>query len=685
MRQQFQVDTASVRTSPPGHPAATPVGQWLAWARPRLASLAALVFAWCLLSLHPAARCAEEWEYTVQPGDTLWDLSERYLLDLSFLPRLQRLNRVADPKRLLPGTRLRFPVAWMKSTSPAARLVAVDGDVQIEHVSSSAQRKAVAGATLHAGDIVRTRAGGHAAVAFFDGSVLSLHSDSTLLLDVLRAYAAGLNTIRMELAPGRVETRVRAQPSQPSRFEIRTPAGITSVRGTDFRVSVPADEKLARTEVLAGEVTVAGAGKEVIVAAGHGTVVRAGEAPATPLALLPPPDLTGLPAIVVSLPAQIDFPAVSGAVAYRTQLARDTRFEQIVFEALSETPQVRLPELPNAHYVLRVRAVHVAGLEGHHAERLVELAVRPAPPTLIEPQDGAETLATPLRFRWDPANAGLIYRFQLARDATFSEPVEDLPALRDSGVILERALPSGVYYWRVAAAHPEQGEGPFGAARKLRRPPPAPVVERAELTPAQLQLRWLGDRPDRRYRVQLAREPEFTQAVIDTYADRPALELPRPVAGRYFLRIQAVEPDGYEGPYERPTIVDVHGLPAAPRLLQPADAAQVSSTLLEFRWEPVAASARYRFQLANNPAFDPLYVDASDLKRTGFTLERVLAPGSYFWRVAAITQSDGEGAFSEARVLRAPQPAQVPAPALPAPAAPLGPSWLLPLPFLLLP
>ena len=195
---------------------------------------------------------------------------------------------------------------------------------------------------------------------------------------------------------------------------------------------------------------------------------------------------------------------------------------------------------------------------------------------------------------------------------------------------------------------------------------------------------------DRRYRVQLAREPEFNQPVIDTYADRPALELPRPAAGRYFLRIQAVEPDGYEGPYERPTIVDVPGPPAAPRLLQPADAAQVSGTPLEFRWEPVAAGSSYRFQLADNPAFEPLYVDAPDLKRAGFTLERVLAPGSYFWRVAAITERDGEGAFSEARVLRVPQQAPAPAPQSapappPAPAPKSGSSWLLPLPFLLLP
>ncbi len=679
------MNIASIRISPSRPAAVAPAGQSRSAAR---RGLALLVFAGCLLTLPPAARCAEDWEYIVKPGDTLWDLTEQYLLDFSYVPRLQELNRVEDPYVMPVGTRLRMPVAWMRSAPAVARFVAVHGDVRVETVSSRTQRRAVPGASVEAGDIVRTQAGSHAALAFFDGSVVSLHPDSMLLLEVMRAYAAGLNAVRVELAPGRVETRVRAQPGQSTRFEIQTPAGITSVRGTDLRVSVPADEKLSRTEVLEGEVVVAGAGKDVVVAAGYGTVVRAGEPPAPPLTLLPPPDLTGLPGRVVSLPAEMDFPAVPGAVAYRVQLARGNEFEQVVFEAMWDTPHVGLPELPNAYYVVRVRAVHVAGLEGRHAERLVELAVRPAPPTPIEPPDGAVSSVTPLRFRWDSAAAGLIYRFQLARDATFSEPIEDLPGLRDSSISLERALPSGVYHWRVASSHPEQEEGPFSAVRTFRRPPPPPAVERAELTPAQIQLRWIGDRPDRRYRVRLAREPEFNQPLADTYTDRLALELPRPAAGRYFLRIQAVEPDGYEGPYEQPTSVDVPAPPTAPRLLQPADAAQVAGTPLEFRWEPAAAGSSYRFQIADNPAFAPLYVDAPDLKRAGFTLERALEPGSYFWRVAAITERDGEGAFSEARVLRVRQRAQVPAPAPappPAPARKSGPTWLLPLPFLLLP
>jgi hypothetical protein len=660
-----------------------PTGQALAAAWRRWGFLTLLVLAGCLLMLPPVARCAEDWEYIVKPGDTLWGLTEKYLLDVSYVPRLQELNRIADPSVMPVGMRLRIPVAWMRSAPAVARFVAVHGDVRVETVSRHTERRAVPGASVDAGDIVRTQAGSHAALAFFDGSVVSLHPDSMLLLKVMWAYVAGLNAVRVELAPGRLESRVRAQPGQSTRFEIQTPAGITSVRGTDLRVSVPADENLSRTEVLEGEVVVAGAGKDVVVPAGYGTVVRAGAPPAPPAMLLPPPDLTGLPERLVSLPAEMDFPAVSGAVAYRVQLAQDNAFEQVVFEGTSDTPHVSLPELlPNAHYVVRVRAVDVAGLEGQHAERLVELAVRPAAPTPIEPPDGAVSSAAPLHFRWDSATAGLIFRFQLARDATFSETIEDLPALRDSTLSLERALPSGVYYWRVAASHPEQEEGSFSAVRTFRRPPPSPVVERTELTPAQIQLHWIGDRPDRRYRVRLAREPEFDQPVADTSTDRPALELPRPAAGRYFLRIQAVEPDGYEGPYEPSTIVDVPGLPTAPRLLQPGDAAQLSSTPLEFRWEPAPAGSSYRFQLADNPAFEPLYVDVPELKHAGFTLERVLAPGSYFWRVAAITERDGEGAFSEARVLRVPQRAQVPPPA-PTPAR--GPSWLLPLPFLLLP
>jgi hypothetical protein len=251
----------------------------------------------------------------------------------------------------------------------------------------------------------------------------------------------------------------------------------------------------------------------------------------------------------------------------------------------------------------------------------------------------------------------VLYRFQLARDTTFSEPILDLPTLRDPDVTLGQVLPSGLYYWRVSATRGGQGEGPFGPAHSFRQPPPSPKIEKVALTHAQIELSWSGDSNDRRYRVQLASDSEFTRVVVDTHADQSAAVVPRPSPGSYFLRIRAVEPDGYEGPFEPPMPLEVQPPPAAPRPLQPSDASQVSGTPIEFRWEAGRPGSSYRFQFADNTAFDPLIVDAANLTRPDFELERALAPGSYFWRVAASTQTDGEGGFSATQMLRRLPPA----------------------------
>ncbi|WP_430285322.1 FecR domain-containing protein, partial [Salmonella enterica] len=73
---------------------------------------------------------------------------------------------------------------------------------------------------------------------------------------------------------GRTENQVAPRGESKSRLHIRTPAGITSVRGTQLRVSVPAREPVSHTEVLEGAANVANAGQEVLVQAGYGTMVR---------------------------------------------------------------------------------------------------------------------------------------------------------------------------------------------------------------------------------------------------------------------------------------------------------------------------------------------------------------------------------------------------------------------------
>jgi hypothetical protein len=96
-------------------------------------------------------------------------------------------------------------------------------------------------------------------------------------------------------------------------------------------------------------------------------------------------------------------------------------------------------------------------------------------------------------------------------------------------------------------------------------------------------------------------------------------------------------------------------LPDVPRLISPADQRvfiheDPSRAHVNLSWEPVTAAQRYRLVIAEKPLFTkPLYdAERSD---TAAIVEGVPV-GSYYWRVAAISQGGGLGPYSDARRFR---------------------------------
>ena len=76
-----------------------------------------------------AAEAGEEWLYSFQPGDNLWDLTDRFLIDQSYWNKLVRLNHVKRPRQMPPGTQVRIPLQWLKVEPASVRVVDVRGEV----------------------------------------------------------------------------------------------------------------------------------------------------------------------------------------------------------------------------------------------------------------------------------------------------------------------------------------------------------------------------------------------------------------------------------------------------------------------------------------------------------------------------------------------------------------------------
>ena len=83
---------------------------------------AALVLCLALLGLAPGAH-ANDWIYTVRPGDKLWKLAEAYCGTHTRWSDLAAHNQLDDPTNLRAGTRLKFPLAWLTSQPAAVELI----------------------------------------------------------------------------------------------------------------------------------------------------------------------------------------------------------------------------------------------------------------------------------------------------------------------------------------------------------------------------------------------------------------------------------------------------------------------------------------------------------------------------------------------------------------------------------
>ncbi len=78
----------------------------------------------CALLFLPAIAAAQDWNYRVRPGDTLWDLGCLYLKPSVRWQQLQQHNRIDNPYQLPPGQLLR-PISWLRIEPAPARVLSV--------------------------------------------------------------------------------------------------------------------------------------------------------------------------------------------------------------------------------------------------------------------------------------------------------------------------------------------------------------------------------------------------------------------------------------------------------------------------------------------------------------------------------------------------------------------------------
>jgi hypothetical protein len=268
----------------------------------------------------------DEIAHVVRPGDTLEGLAATYLDAPRLWPLLQARNKLADARRLKPGSVVWIPVRLQPQSSATVDFVQCTATARGPGAASAAAL--AAGQKLEEGTALTVAPDAFVTVTLADGTVVRIQSQSDVVLRQLRRRGrAGSVQAVLEMRSGAVESAV--QPAAgPRRFEVRTPLAITSVRGTRFGIAM-GESGQTIASVLEGAVGVqardaaAPAGRPtdtsagVALASGQGLAVAADGTLGLPRPLLAAPDVSQIPEMVSDAGIlALSVPAMPGALRY---------------------------------------------------------------------------------------------------------------------------------------------------------------------------------------------------------------------------------------------------------------------------------------------------------------------------------------------------------------------------------
>ncbi|MFL7791725.1 MAG: FecR domain-containing protein, partial [Anaerolineae bacterium] len=146
---------------------------------------------------------------------------------------------------------------WLgDSVARVATLEGGSGVVEVLPAGGDAWQRVLTGARVEAGDRLRTGPESTVQVVFFDGSTTDLVAETELTIAQLSSKQDGSGKIIvLHQWLGRTYNHVQPLLDADSRFEIKTPAAVTAVRGTKFALGVEEDGT-TQVVVVEGQVDV---------------------------------------------------------------------------------------------------------------------------------------------------------------------------------------------------------------------------------------------------------------------------------------------------------------------------------------------------------------------------------------------------------------------------------------------
>ena len=329
------------------------------------------------MTLFSPAAVSQDWVYTVRPGDTLWDLCQAHTTKADCWLRVGPYNGVEYPKNLQPGTRIKFPTAWLIHHPQSAEVVFLLGTGTVLNTLKENQNDALApmplttDTDLNIGDQITLDQGAVAGIKFGDESIMTVNgglNGATIILDQITMGPNGpITDTKIRLEKGALQTRVPKR--QPAiEFEVKTPSVVAAVRGTEFYLNATEDTTLHG--VLSGEVATNNPLNDQTVKAGYGLVALNNQPLPKPEALLPPPNIlwpaSRPPKKPWALTEAVQWEKSPKAKAYVVSAFNENNIAIHTVKTKKDSHQLK--KIPLGCYQIRVSAISKSGLKGMYSE-----------------------------------------------------------------------------------------------------------------------------------------------------------------------------------------------------------------------------------------------------------------------------------------------------------------------------
>ncbi len=372
----------------------------------------------------------------VHTGDTLGDLAREQMDVPSRWRDVANYNLLPDPNLIEPGQQLRVKRAWLKSQPGSLKVEAVTGD-------ATANGKALkAGDLIPAGARVLTTQGGALRLRMPDTSLVNMLEQTELKVEKLEQRADGVLSSLLRVVTGQIDAFKAKHALGMADLSVAGRNATIGIRGTHFRVRQ--DGVVTFTEVEEGTVAFDATQTPVVLAlnAREGSVANGRDA-AQVIPLLSEPVYPELPAVFDTPYIEWMMGELEGAQRYVGELSQNEEFSAQLVSVRSDGKTIRLNELPNGRYWLKLRAVDSHGLQGMEGKIGFEVNVPPRQFAMTKVYVSGKQL----QLRWVGRKQSVSYQVQVAPSQNFQHLLLDAKTA-ENWIDMPRPQ-SGRYFLRV--------------------------------------------------------------------------------------------------------------------------------------------------------------------------------------------------------------------------------------------